>query len=78
MLMEICKLAADTCVWPMYEIENGKLTISYKPKNKLPVGEFLKVQGRFRHMFKKGNEWMIEQFQKDVDDKWEQLLKLEG
>ena len=28
-------------------------------------------------MFKPGNEWMIEEFQKEVDKRWEQLLKLE-
>ena len=50
--------------------------ISYKPKNKLPVEEYLKMQGRFAHMFKKGNEWMIEEVQKEVDKNWEELLKL--
>ena len=66
-LMDIIKLAVETCVWPLYEVEKGKLTINYKPKNKLPAEEFLKSQGRFRHMFKKGNEWMIEKFQQYVD-----------
>ncbi|NLB81107.1 MAG: pyruvate ferredoxin oxidoreductase [Clostridiaceae bacterium] len=78
LLMDIIKLAVDSCVWPLYEIENGKLTVTYKPKNKLPVEDFLKSQGRFRHMFKKGNEWTIEQFQKNIDEKWEHLLKMEG
>lgn len=77
-LMDIIKLAVETCVWPLYEVEEGKLTINYKPKNKLPAEEFLKSQGRFRHMFKKGNEWMIEKFQQYVDQKWEELLKMEG
>ena len=31
--------------------------MSYKPKNELPVVEYLKAQGRFAHMFKPGNEW---------------------
>ncbi|MCQ4733892.1 pyruvate ferredoxin oxidoreductase, partial [Anaerotruncus colihominis] len=51
---------------------------SYKPKNKLPVEEYLKMQGRFAHMFKPGNEWMIEDVQKEVDHNWEDLLKLCG
>lgn len=72
-LMKITKLAVDTCIWPMYEVENGKFNITYTPKNKLPVEDFLKIQGRFAHMFKPGNEWMIEQFQRDVDTKWETL-----
>jgi pyruvate ferredoxin oxidoreductase beta subunit len=28
-------------------------------------------------LFKPGNEWMIEEFQKEVDKRWEELLKLE-
>ena len=51
--------------------------LSYKPAKKLPIEEFLKPQKRFRHMFKPGNEWMIEDFQKEVDDRWNELLMLE-
>ena len=76
-LMTINKLAVETCYWPLYEIENGKYKITYKPAKKLPIEEFLKPQKRFRHMFKPGNEWMIEEFQKEVDRRWEDLLKLE-
>ena len=75
-LMKICKLAVETCVWPLFEYENGKWTLNYMPKNKLPVEDYLKPQGRFKHMFAKGNEWMIEQYQAEVDRKWEELLTL--
>lgn len=77
MLMVINKLAADTCYWPLYEVENGVYKITYKPTKKLPIEEFLKPQKRFKHMFKQSNEWMIEEFQKEVDRRWEELLKLE-
>ena len=76
-LMTINKLAVETCYWPLYEVENGKYKITYKPAKKLPIEEFLKPQKRFRHMFKPGNEWMIEEFQKEVDRRWEDLLRLE-
>ena len=76
-LMQINKLAVETCYWPLYEVENGKYKINYKPKNKLPIEEFLRPQKRFKHMFKPGNEWMIEEFQKEVDKRWEELLALE-
>ncbi|PIS28354.1 pyruvate ferredoxin oxidoreductase [Candidatus Saganbacteria bacterium CG08_land_8_20_14_0_20_45_16] len=69
------RLAADTCVWPLYEVENGKYTLTYTPKTKKPVVEFLKVQGRFRHLFKPGNEAIIESIQKEVDRRWEVLQK---
>ena len=76
-LMTINKLAVETCYWPLYEIENGKYRITYKPAKKLPIEEFLKPQKRFKHLFKPGNEWMIEEFQKEVDRRWEDLLKFE-
>lgn len=73
-LAEICKLAVDTCVWPMFEVDHGVWRLTYEPKKKLPVEEFLKKQERFKHLFKKGNEWMIEEVQKEIDQKWETLL----
>ena len=76
-LMGINKLAVETCYWPLYEVENGKYKITYKPAKKLPIEEFLKPQRRFKHMFAPGNEWMIEEFQKEVDKRWEELLAME-
>ena len=76
-LMQINKLAADTCYWPFYEVVDGKYKITYKPPKTLPIEEFLKPQKRFRHMFKPGNEWMIEEFQRIVDKRWNELLQLE-
>ena len=76
-LMKINKLAVETCYWPLYEVVNGVYHISYKPAKKLPIEEFLKPQKRFKHMFKPGNEWMIEEFQKEVDARWQELLDLE-
>ena len=76
-LMEINKLAVQTCYWPLYEVVDGKYKITFKPAKKLPIEEFLKPQKRFRHMFKEGNEWMIEEFQKEVDRRWSDLLALE-
>ena len=74
-LAEICQLAVDTCVWPLYEIEDGKWRLTYEPKRKKPVEELLAKQGRFKHMFEPGNEWMIENTQEYVDKEWEKLLK---
>ena len=45
--------------------------------NKLPVEEFLRPQRRFKHIFNPGNEWMIEELQKEVDERWNRLLELE-
>jgi pyruvate ferredoxin oxidoreductase beta subunit len=77
-LMEVSKMAVETCFWPLYEVVDGKYNITYKPKNKLPVREFLKMQGRFKHLFKAGNEHMLEEIQQEVDRRWEALLRLAG
>ena len=71
---KICKMAVETCVWPLYEVENGVWKLTYEPKQKLPVEEFMRLQGRFEHCFKPGNEWTFEEAQKYVDKKWEELL----
>jgi pyruvate ferredoxin oxidoreductase beta subunit len=74
--IKLAQLASDTCVWPLYEVENGKYKVNYKPKEKKPVLEWLKPQGRFRHLFKEENAWVLETFQKDVDRDWEDLNRL--
>ncbi len=71
----LSRLAVETCYWPLYEIENGVTKINYEPKEKKPVEEFLKPQGRFKHMFAPGNEWLLKLFQEEVDKEWERLKK---
>ena len=73
-IIEICRLAVETCYWPMFEVEHGKWRLTYEPKKKLPIEDFLRPQGRFKHLFKPGNEHLIEQFQAEVDRRWEDLL----
>ncbi len=74
-LAHICRMAVDTCVWPLYEIIEGEYVLNYEPSKKLPVEEFMRLQGRFGHCFKPQNEWTIEEAQSYVDEKWEKLLK---
>jgi pyruvate ferredoxin oxidoreductase beta subunit len=52
--IQICRLAKDTGLFPVFEIINGKITNVVKVPIKKPVEEYLKLQGRFRHLFKKG------------------------
>lgn len=74
-IMDICNLAVETCYWPLFEVVEGEYHLSYEPKKKLPIEDFLRPQGRFKHLFKKGNEHLLEEFQKEVDRRWESLLK---
>ena len=73
-IMKVCQMAIDTCYWPMFEVDHGKWRLTYEPKKKLPIEDFLRKQGRFKHLFKPGNEDLIAQFQAELDRRWEDLL----
>lgn len=74
--VKVSKLAVETGYWPLIEIENGKWRFTYKPKQRKPIVEFLKTQGRFKHLFKEQNKPILEEIQKDIDYRWEHLEKL--
>lgn len=73
-IMKICKLAVETCYWPLFEVVEGKWILNYEPKKKLPIEDFLRPQGRFKHLFKPENENLLVQYQEEVDRRWENLL----
>jgi len=69
--IEVMRLATDTNAFPIYEVENGeKYTINIESKG-LPIQDYLKIQGRFRHM----TEDQVEETQKFVNKNWEWIKK---
>jgi pyruvate ferredoxin oxidoreductase beta subunit len=73
----VTELAVKTRLWPLYEVEDGRTTVTLKPKESPPIGEYLKVQGRYRHLQGPGHEALIAEFQDLIDRKWTDLLRLE-
>ncbi|MBI5000320.1 MAG: 3-methyl-2-oxobutanoate dehydrogenase subunit beta [Euryarchaeota archaeon] len=71
--IEISKLATDSCIFPIYEVENGIYTINRKPAKKVPVRDYLRLQGRFRHL----GEEELNRIQEAVDWDWKLLLRKE-
>jgi pyruvate ferredoxin oxidoreductase beta subunit len=76
--VEIGRLAVQTGIWALYEIENGKFRLNFpsdrlvdKAKRK-PVKEYLSMQERFRHL----TEAEIEKMQMWVDEDWGYYRKL--
>lgn len=66
---DVSRLAVETNIFPLYEVEDGvRYTINHEPL-KLPVEEYLLKQGRFKHLKKEE----IQRIQKDADDEWEKL-----
>jgi pyruvate ferredoxin oxidoreductase beta subunit len=76
--VRISKLAVDTCFWPLYEVEDGKYNLTHSPKEELPITEWLKTQGRFKHLFHKKQEHTIKSIQQEIDVRWERILSLCG
>jgi pyruvate ferredoxin oxidoreductase beta subunit len=74
MSVEIAKLAVQTNFWPLYEVEDDEWRVTVKVANKKPLEEFLKPQGRFKHLFKPENAELLAQLQADVDRNYERLL----
>jgi len=66
------RMAVETNMFPLYEVENGKYTINRRPSKK-PVKEYLALQGRFRHL----SDDLVAEIQAYVDENWEKLLKKE-
>lgn len=80
--IEIARLAVETCVFPLWEAVDGEYTLSVpskaialKPERQKPVKDYLKTQGRFRHLFTPEFEHVINKIQESIDKRWKALLK---
>lgn len=77
--VDIIQKAVDTCFFPLYEVRNGITTITYNPEDKdkkIPVMDWLKSMGKTRHLTKEDNADLVEEFQKEVNRRWERLKAL--
>lgn len=71
----ITKLAVQTGFWPLFEVENGVWRQTVKVPNRKPIEEFLKPQGRFKHLFKPENAELLKEVQAGVDRYWDYLVQ---
>lgn len=63
-IIEVSRLAVLTGFWVLYGIENGKLNVTFKPPKRRPVADYLKMQGRFKHL----TDAEIAEIQRMVDE----------
>ncbi|MCS7281666.1 MAG: pyruvate synthase subunit PorB [Desulfobacterota bacterium] len=70
--IEYGRLAVRSGFFPLYEVENGVFRLTYKPESLIPVKEYMKGQGRFRHLTEKE----ITEIQERINKEWERLLRL--
>jgi pyruvate ferredoxin oxidoreductase beta subunit/2-oxoisovalerate ferredoxin oxidoreductase beta subunit len=72
MTITAARLAVESGIFPLIEIENGeRITVNHLLEERIPVSEYLAVQGRFSGISKED----IADIQRWVDEKWERLLK---
>jgi pyruvate ferredoxin oxidoreductase beta subunit len=65
----IGRLAVETGVFPLYEVEHGKYRLTLDVGELRPVKEYLKPQGRFRHL----TDELVEEIQKRVTEEYYKL-----
>jgi pyruvate/2-oxoacid:ferredoxin oxidoreductase beta subunit len=71
MSIRLARLAVQTKMFPLYEVEDGeRYALSMEPEG-IPVSEYLKPQGRF-HFLREGD---MERIQENVDREWERLMR---
>ncbi len=80
--IELSKLAVESCVFPLWEAVNGQYQLStpskliqLAPQKKKPVVDYLKGQGRYRHLFTPQGKKVLDEIQRWTDERWQRLLK---
>jgi len=74
--VEIGRLAVETGVFPLKEYEGGRVVHTRPPRQRRPVEEYLKLQGRFRHLFEPTrNEQALREIQARVDGYWSEVAR---
>jgi pyruvate ferredoxin oxidoreductase beta subunit len=76
-VLTTAELAVECNLWPLYEYENGKYRITYRPTEPPPLAEYLKSQTRFRHLLKPEHAAIVERFQEYINLRWKELNDLE-
>lgn len=72
----VISAAVDSCYFPLYEVEKGSTSLSYDPEQKgkkLPVGEWLAMMGRTKHLCDDIYREVREEIQQEVDRRWLRL-----
>ncbi|MDJ0789403.1 MAG: thiamine pyrophosphate-dependent enzyme [Myxococcota bacterium] len=71
-MIDVGRLAVRTGIWPLKEYENGQVVHTRTPHPRAPVEEYLRLQGRFRHLFEpEPDAETLGSIQQRVDDYWE-------
>jgi len=65
--IKVARMAIESGIFPLFEAEHGVVTDSYRIRRRVPVTEYLKLQKRFAHLFKGGDQERIDSLQRMAD-----------
>jgi pyruvate ferredoxin oxidoreductase alpha subunit len=77
----VLQAAIDSCFFPLYEVEHGHTTLTYDPEaagRRRPVGDWLKLMGKTRHLLAADNQAWLQEVQHEVDRRWRRLKAMHG
>lgn len=69
--VKLGRLAVQTGVFPIYEVDGGRYAQTVKTPSRKPVLDYLKLQGRFKHL----KEEDVAEIQRIVDARYAELEK---
>jgi pyruvate ferredoxin oxidoreductase beta subunit len=68
-------MAVQTRYFPLFEVEKGKYKLSVNPHQE-PLEKFLRMQGRFKHLFEPQYADELKQLQNQVEQRWLAIQEL--
>jgi len=73
--IQMGRLAVQSRYFPLYEVEKGKYKMSFSP-HAVPLEDFLRLQGRFNHLFQPQYADELNALKSQVDQRWAALQDL--
>jgi len=74
--VKVGQLAVETGIWPLKEYVDGRVVHTKIPRQRTPLAEYLRLQGRFAHLFSpQPDEQRLAELQQAVEDYWQQVTE---
>lgn len=72
--IESARLAVQTRVFPLYEVINGEYKLTRKVKKPKPIRDYLKAQGRFKHL----DDATIDEIDARINEEYYKIVRMAG
>ncbi|MFZ1881737.1 MAG: thiamine pyrophosphate-dependent enzyme [Gaiellaceae bacterium] len=76
LMPRVLDAAVECLFWPLYEVVDGRYTMSYEPERPIPVADWLRLQKRFAHLLQPDARETLDHIQQQVEADWHDLIEL--